>query len=122
VYAFVVIILAATLSGCGQHERDITSRRLTGGNADVGRILIYAYGCGSCHTIPGVAEANGSVGPPLDGFAHRTYIGGSLTNTRENLLRWIRHPQQVEPGNAMPDLGVSEEQARDIAAYLHTLF
>jgi len=87
----------------------------------VGEHLIYAYGCGSCHLIPGVAEANGSVGPPLQGFGSRIYIAGLLVNTPENLLHWISKPQEVDPGTAMPDLGVTEPQARDIAAYLYTL-
>jgi cytochrome c1 len=35
------------------------------------------------------------------------------------LIKWIRNPQQIEPGTAMPDLGVSEDEAGDIAAYLY---
>jgi cytochrome c1 len=37
------------------------------------------------------------------------------------MRRWIQHPQQVAPGNGMPDLGISDIQARDISAYLYTL-
>lgn len=93
----------------------------TGGNVKIGEHLIYAYGCGSCHVIPGVAGANGTVGPTLRGFGARYYVAGSLVNTPDNLARWIAQPQEVDPGNAMPDLGVTEHQARDIAAYLYTL-
>jgi cytochrome c len=71
--------------------------------------------------IPGVAEAKGTVGPPLLEFGNRLYISGSLQNSPENLFRWIREPQQVEAGTAMPNLGVTKEQAMDIAAYLYTL-
>ncbi len=94
---------------------------MTGGNAHVGRHLVYSYGCGSCHVIPGIAEANGVVGPTLQGFASRVYIAGSLTNEPENLFLWVTKPQRVIPGNAMPDLGVTEPQSHDIAAYLYTL-
>ncbi len=87
----------------------------------VGQHLIYSYACGSCHAIPGIAEANGTVGPPLRGFASRTYIAGTMMNQPKNLFLWITKPQEVVAGNAMPDLGVSEGQAHDIAAYLYTL-
>ena len=62
-----------------------------------------------------------SAGPPLTRIGDRTYIAGMLRNTPANLVRWIREPQAVIPGNAMPNMGVSEADARDIAAYLYTL-
>ncbi len=95
--------------------------QVVGGNARRGPALIEAYGCAACHTVPGVRNANGNVGPPLTRFGDRTYIAGMLRNTPENLIRWIRVPQSVIPGNAMPNMGVTDAQARDIAAYLYTL-
>ena len=95
--------------------------RVAGGNAQRGTALIEAYGCAACHTVPGVHNSNGNVGPPLTRFGDRTYIAGMLRNTPENLIRWIRLPQSVVPGNAMPNMGVTDAQARDIAAYLYTL-
>jgi cytochrome c2 len=92
-----------------------------GGNAQRGTQRIAQYGCPACHTIPGVKNAKGNVGPPLTRIGERTYIAGMLRNTPANLVRWIREPQAVIPGNAMPNMGVSEADARDIAAYLYTL-
>ncbi len=46
------------------------------------------------------------------------YLAGVLPNTPENMARWIREPQTVKPGDAMPDLGVSERDARDMTAFL----
>lgn len=120
IFACLVTIFAVTLSACGQRDT-VQAQDVTAGNASVGEHLIYNYGCGSCHLIPGVAEAKGTVGPPLQGFASRIYIAGSLVNTPENVLHWITKPQEINPGTAMPDLGVTERQARDIAAYLYTL-
>jgi cytochrome c1 len=60
------------------------------------------------------------VGPPLDGVGRRAVIAGMLENTPQNLAHWIRHPQSVVPGNAMPDLGLSRQDANDIAAYLYS--
>jgi len=91
------------------------------GQPQRGARLIQQYGCGSCHTVPGVDRADGLVGPPLTRFGARSYIAGELPNNADNLRRWIRDPQSVEPGTAMPNLGVSEIDARDIAAYLFTL-
>lgn len=79
---------------------------------------IDTYGCGSCHTIPGIRGADGLVGPPLTRFHERAYIAGQLPNTPENLVHWIMNPQEVAPGTAMPDLEVVEEDARVIATYL----
>ncbi len=89
--------------------------------ADLGREAISYYGCGACHTISGVPNADGNAAPPLDHFSRRAYIAGRLANTHENLARWIEDPQAVEPGTTMPNLGVTSEDARNIAAYLHSL-
>jgi len=93
----------------------------TGGTASEGAKVIVVKNCGSCHTIPGIRQAQGVVGPPLFFFSRRTFIAGELPNTPGNLLRWIRSPQSVEPNTAMPNVGLSEQQARDVAAYLYTL-
>lgn len=105
----------------GQDARGIALHPPPGGNAEQGRLVIRQYGCGSCHVIPGIPGANGTVGAPLTEFARRKYIAGALVNTPINLVDWIVTPQAIEPGTAMPNLGVSEEEARDIAAYLATL-
>jgi cytochrome c1 len=91
------------------------------GYPERGAKLIQQYGCGSCHTIPGLDRAEGLVGPPLTRFGARSYIAGELPNNAENLRRWIQDPQSVEPNVAMPNLGVSDIDARDIVAYLYTL-
>jgi putative membrane protein len=111
----LVPLVALALGGCAQH--DSAQQR----DARRGAQLINQYGCGSCHTIPGVRGADGLVGPPLTKFGSRSYIAGELVNSGPDLQRWIEDPQAIEPGNAMPDLGVTPEDAQDIAAYLFTL-
>jgi len=91
------------------------------GDARAGRRALQQYLCATCHTIPGIAGADRRVGPPLGGFADRQYIAGVLPNTPANLMHWLRHPTQVDPLSAMPDLGVTELDARDMAAFLYTL-
>jgi len=93
----------------------------TGGSAHRGAEVIQRYNCGACHLIPGVPGARGKVGPPLLFFSDRTFIAGEVPNTTENLIRWVRSPQSIEPNTAMPNLGLSEQEARDVAAYLYTL-
>jgi len=86
-----------------------------------GAALVTQYGCGTCHVIPGVPSASGNVGPPLTSMGDRVYIAGVLANTPENMIRWLQHPQAIVPGNAMPDLGLTEQDARDLTAYLDSL-
>lgn len=92
-----------------------------GGDPVLGKQLIQDFGCVSCHSIPGINNATAHVGPPLDAWSDRAYIAGLLTNEPNNLIDWIVNPQRFEPGTAMPTLGVTEEEARDMAAYLFTL-
>lgn len=92
-----------------------------GGDARLGRTDIRRYGCNTCHEISGVPGARGLIGPRLDDVSQRYYIAGELPNTPENLRLWIEHPRQVEPHTAMPEMGVTEQDSRDIAAYLYTL-
>jgi cytochrome c1 len=94
---------------------------MSGGDPERGKTAISRRGCPTCHTIPGVAGAHGLVGSPLAGVASRVYIGGVLPNTPANLVRWIENPPAVDPQTAMPNLGIGEREARDIAAYLYTL-
>jgi cytochrome c1 len=92
-----------------------------GGDSGRGKAALVAYGCGSCHQIPGVKEARGLAAAPLSAFAERAYVGGILPNNSENLVAWIMNPQSVNAATAMPNLGVRESDARDMAAYLYTL-
>jgi cytochrome c2 len=86
-----------------------------------GARALRQYACNGCHTIPGLTGSDTQVGPPLEGLARRAMIAGRLPNTEENLVRWIRSPHSAKPGSAMPDMGVTEEHARQMAAYLSTL-
>jgi cytochrome c len=111
-------LLCLALAGCGNETAQV---QVAGGDHKRGREFLERYGCGSCHLVPGIASARGQVGPPLDGIGRRSYLGGVLPNTPDNMVAWIRHPQKFEPDTAMPDLGVSEPEARDMTAYLYTI-
>ncbi len=89
--------------------------------AQEGARLIENNGCGTCHSVPGINGATGVVGPPLDNIGRRVYLAGILRNTPENMASWIQHPQAYVPGNAMPEMGLSRDEARAITAYLRTL-
>jgi cytochrome c2 len=112
-----------TLAACGRGERGrAEARGLThGGDAVRGHALVQRYGCGSCHVIPGVAGAVGKVGPSLADFRERTFVAGVLPHSPDNLMKWIEDPPKVDSLTAMPRLGVSHGEARDIAAYLYAL-
>lgn len=120
------LLFVAAFVGVGYvYFRERTKMRehaaaITGGDPRRGEAMFIQYGCGSCHALKNVRTAMGSVGPPLDGIAIRAIIGGHLANRPENMERWIRDPQHVSPGTAMPNLGVGEADARDITAFLYT--
>ncbi|HYE90063.1 MAG TPA: cytochrome c oxidase assembly protein [Terriglobales bacterium] len=112
------LLILPLLAGCDGARA--TASSYTGGDPARGREAIRRYGCQTCHTIPGVAGARAVVGPPLTQLARRGYVAGQ-SNTPELLMRWIRHPQQIRPATPMPDVGVTAEDSRHIAAYLYTL-
>lgn len=115
------LLLSALLGACADESARPDPLHAWGGHAEDGRLLLRQFGCGGCHRIPGVAGARGQVGPPLDGLARRAYLAGVLPNTPQNLSRWIRASQDVSPGTAMPDMQVSQRQARDMVAYLYSV-
>lgn len=115
------LLAAILVAGCSVVTTERAREAGTDVEVELGRQAIIEYGCGTCHTIPGVRGADGLVGPPLTRFGRRGYIAGRLANTPDNLARWIENPDEVDPQTAMPNLGVTPEEAANIAAYLHSL-
>jgi cytochrome c2 len=115
----VCVLLAAGFATAACGRGPVT--HVPDGSAERGKQTIAAMGCGACHVISGVPGADGEVGPPLTGVARRAIIGGTLPNTPANMVAWIEDPPAIAPTTAMPNLGVTPQSARDIAAYLYTL-
>lgn len=111
------LLLLLTISACSNESRVSNIE----GNPELGRIALTQYACHACHVIPGITGSKVFVGPSLEGVASRPLIAGNLPNNTENLIAWIRHPHRIDPQNAMPDMGVTDQHARDMAAYLSTL-
>jgi cytochrome c len=117
----LAIALLLPLAACqSEPERDYAAD-LAGGDPVRGKGAIRHYGCKTCHSIPGIEGEQTTVGPSLEGFADRTFIGGVIENNPENLVRWLQNPQQIDPMTTMPATGATEKDARDIAAFLYTL-
>lgn len=116
----LALLLLLPLAAC-EGDRDTGGGRRVDGNIARGHDLIERHACGACHVIPGVHGADGLVGPPLESFSRRSYIAGELPNNAANLERWLLNPPAVEPHTAMPNLGLTPAEARDMAAYLSTL-
>lgn len=111
-----------TASACRGNSPEVpVNYQTTLGDSSRGRALIQDFDCGMCHAIPGVRAANGAAASPLLWFSRRSFIAGEVPNTPTNLVRWLRDPREIEPRTAMPALGLTDDQARDIAAYLYTL-
>lgn len=112
------ILGACALGACGEQPAPL---RVAGGDARIGKRLVEQYQCGACHVIPEVPAAQGKVGPPLNAFGRRSYIAGSIPNLPEPLVRWLIDPPAMKPGTGMPNLSVSSDDARHMAAYLYTI-
>lgn len=117
--ALVALAAASGASGCS--ERQEAAFRIPGADPEHGRRLIEQVGCGACHVIPGVSNADGMVGPPLTNFGSRAYVAGQLPNTPDQLVLWLLDPPSFDSATAMPAVGFTANQARDVAAYLYTL-
>ena len=111
-----LLALCGALAGCEQSPPPGIA-----GDPERGKLLLRQYGCGACHSIPGVAAAKGNTAPPLEGIARRVYLAGTLPNTPANMTRWIRAPQEIDPRTVMPNLQVPEQHAQDMVAYLYRL-
>jgi cytochrome c2 len=118
----VALLLGATAANYGrdQQKKMSDAKQMTGGDPKKAQNAIKQYGCAACHDIPGVESPGGLAGPSLSGMAQRLYVGGAVENTPDNLVRWIVNPKAFSARTAMPVTGISESQARNIAAYLYT--
>jgi cytochrome c2 len=123
--AGAVAILLAAAGGAGwlwqmQDKSSSTAIAMTRGDIERAPELIRRYGCAGCHTIPGIPGGDGKVGGPLKDIRQRVYVGGVVINAPDNLVRWIVSPQTFSPRTAMPATGITEAEARDVAAYLYS--
>ncbi|MGB8013159.1 MAG: c-type cytochrome [Terriglobales bacterium] len=121
----IFILLAALLSApaCNWFRDFDFARgaRMTGGNPELGRKKLQMRSCGSCHFIPGVPRAEGKNAPSLAGWAGRSTFLNTYQNTPENLEKWLDKPSHRKPGTTMPDINISPEDSRDMAAYLFSI-
>jgi cytochrome c len=111
--------IATYLAWSARHQSARVAHAMTGGDPSRAPELVRRYGCGGCHTIPGIPGGDGQVGGSLAGIKHRVYIAGVAVNSPDNMVRWIVAPQSISPRSAMPATGISEGEARDIAAFLY---
>lgn len=112
-----ITITVVSLAGCAAETEPLP--RVQGGDVERGRVVLERYECGVCHVIPGIPAAAGRVGPALDHYAERPYLAGKFPNEPETLVRWILDAPAMAPQTAMPAIAMSQQEARDAAAYLY---
>jgi cytochrome c len=117
----VLLLVLFFLTACRTEAEVTPERTVSGGDPERGQRLVQDHGCTACHIIPGVRRPDTLVGPPLINWSARRLIAGRFPNQPDYLIEWIMTPQELIPGSGMPDLGVPESDARDIAAYLYTI-
>lgn len=116
------VVIGVAAGACRAPDvRTPTPAVAVGGDQGRGRDAIVEHGCGACHRIPGIRNADALVGPPLDSWSRRSFIAGTLPNTAANLAVWLTDPQDVRPGSAMPTIPLTESEIADIVAYLFEL-
>jgi mono/diheme cytochrome c family protein len=123
-----VLVLTSLTAVAAVAARDLRERQkrseramqIVGGEPDKASKAMVRYGCGACHQISGVRMPGGLAAQPLSGFSERRYIGGTIENTPSNLVGWIVNPKAYNARTAMPVTGISESEARDVAAYLYS--
>ena len=87
-----------------------------GGSASRGERLVETIGCKGCHVVTEkdreirVTDVSYDIAPELNKI-------GSKVN-RDWLYAWIKDPKQYNPNTTMPNLRLTDSEARDIAAYL----
>ena len=116
---WIAATIAVTVIGIGCSRSNAPKQDAASSQASAPELMIQ-YGCPTCHVIPNVPGAVGKVGPSLDDLTQRSYLAGTLQNSPNNLVHWIQHPQQIHPGTAMPEMGVTSADAARIANFLQT--
>ena len=116
--AGTLLVCAVLASGCTKEE---PASRVAGGDPERGRLLVQQYQCAACHFIPEVQGPNGDAGPSLQSMGRMSYIAGSIPNQPENMIRFLQNPPAVKPGTLMPALGISNDEARHMAAFMYSL-
>jgi cytochrome c2 len=124
VIVVLLLLLVGSVTGWAMAQSRIQEPLVPvpGGNAELGRQQVVTHACVTCHSIPGVRGPDSAIGPPLDNWAERHFVAGTQSNDPDALIAFLLDPQSTRPGTAMPDVGLTTEEATDIAAYLFTLY
>jgi mono/diheme cytochrome c family protein len=119
----LIVLVQCGAFGCDLAPRAPNTKHVDDGDPTRGLALVAggSYGCAACHAIPGIRFPKGNVGPPLDGMAGRSLIAGQLPNKPGVMVAFLQDPPALAPQTGMPNVELTTEQARDIAAYLYTL-
>jgi cytochrome c1 len=111
-----IVTVCTGLAACdGPPDRTPTVGDVDLGN---GRRLVVDKGCAACHTFPDVAWPRGGLGPDLHNFGSQGLIAGQLPNQPGVLMQFVRNAPAYVPGTAMPAIPMSDQESRDVTAYL----
>ena len=116
-----IVFLVFFFGGCTKKTNNTEIKQEEASAVERGKKLTAAYGCISCHQIPGLKGHPGNVGPPLDNWSERKFIAGSVPNKPEPLAQWLLKPHSIEKNTSMPKVGLTKAEALDIAAFLYSL-
>ena len=119
-----LFLTGAVYAAVAPEPADATTQALPAQSVEEGKALFRAN-CASCHGLNAEGRPTGEgdqvAGPPLAGFARRAFIAGQFPNTPETLIDFLRDPPKLVPRTGMPDVGLTLDEARHVAAFLATL-
>jgi cytochrome c oxidase subunit 2 len=84
-------------------------------------LALVEYRCGLCHAVRGTVAGAISAPDLTHLMSRRTLAAGTLVNNPGNLVGWIQNPQNIKPGNLMPNQFLSAQQLSDALVYLESL-
>lgn len=119
VRACAVILLIVAAAACKPPPDE--QRFLPTADASKGKQVIKRVGCAACHTIDGIGWPKGRAAPALRGFAGRALIAGRVPNRPDMLAQFVRNAPAVVPGTTMPPMPLTEQESREVAAYLYEM-
>lgn len=90
-----------------------------GGIASEGKKLFETIGCQDCHVAEGFTKVREARGTSYDVAPELSKVGSK--DNPDWLFDWVRDPRHFNPETRMPNLRLTDPEARNIVAYLGSL-
>ncbi len=90
-----------------------------GGSSAKGKLIFNEVGCQACHVIGDETKVREKRNTSYDIAPELSHVSGKLSP--DFIYDWIKNPRHYNPTTKMPNLRLTDSEARDIVAYLQTM-